>query len=381
MHYFDNAATTYPKPEQVYAFMDSFYRSNGVNVGRGQFSIAADTSLLVIETRTLLQQLFKCDKTYDVIFTPSATIALNIIIQGLDFKDGQVIYITPFEHNAVLRTLNFIKKKVNLNIRILDVDKTNLNYDLQKIKYDFQKFSPDYIIMSHASNAFGTISPIKEICELATKYKATTIVDMAQTAGLIDTNLIESKVDFAVFAGHKTLYAPFGIAGFITDKAYKLKPLVYGGTGINSISEEMPDEGVEKFEAGSMNVLSIAGLNASLKWINEIGIDKLIEKEKETMNKLLELLSHYPNITVFRSKTDSLGIVSCVFDGYSSDSIGKILNEFNIAVRTGLHCSPQAHDFIGTSPGGTVRFSISYFTKDEDLLALQKALDYINQNG
>lgn len=381
MYYFDNAATTFPKPEQVYSFMDNFYRNCGVNVGRGQFSKATEAASLVAETRKLLLELFKCNHSYDVVFTPSATLAINTILQGLNITDGQVVYITPFEHNAVLRVLNHLKKIIDLKIFTLEVDKKSLNYDLQKIKYAFHQAKPDYVIMSHASNVIGKIAPIKEICKLAKQYKATTVVDMAQTAGLIDTNIQESQVDFAVFAGHKTLYAPFGISGFITDKVDKLKPLIYGGTGGDSINEAMPLNSPEKFEAGSTNILSIAGLNASLKWINEIGINKLFEKEKETTEKLLELLSHYSNISVIRSKADNIGVVSCTFDGYSSDNIGHILDEYGIAVRTGLHCSPQAHKFIGTSPGGTVRFSISYFTTDEDMATLQKTLDYISLNG
>jgi len=381
MHYFDNAATTYPKPDQVYTFMDNFYRSNGVNVGRGQFAKAAEASSLVAETRTLLLQLFKCDKSYEVIFTPSATEALNVIMQGLNFQDGQVVYITPFEHNAVLRTLNHLKTIINLKVIMLDVDKATFNYDLQKIKYAFQKTKPDYVIMSHASNVIGKVTPIRDICKMAKQYNAVTVLDMAQTAGLIDVSLVEAKVDFAVFAGHKTLYGPLGIAGFISDKSDKLKPLIFGGTGVDSISESMPSTGLGKFEAGSLNILSIAGLNASLKWINEIGIDKLFEKEKETTDKLLNLLNHYSNISIFRSETDSIGVISCTFDGYSSDNIGRILDEHNIAVRTGLHCAPQAHAFMGTSPEGTVRFSISYFTTDDDLEALKEALDYIELNG
>lgn len=381
MHYFDNAATTFPKPEQVYAFMDTFYRNSGVNVGRGQFSKAAEAASLVAETRKLLLELFKCNSSYEVVFTPSATQALNTIMQGLNFTDGQVVYITPFEHNAVLRTLAHLKTILDLKVEFLDVDKITLNYDLEKIKYSFQKNRPDYVIMSHASNVNGKVAPIKDICILAKQYNATTLVDMAQTAGLIDINIVGSKVDFAVFAGHKTLYAPFGVAGFVTNQADKLQPLIYGGTGVNSISETMPTSGPERFEAGSLNISAIAGLNASLKWINEIGIENLLCKENETTDKLLELLSHYSNITVLRSKTDSIGVVSCVFDGYSSDNIGQILNEHDIAVRTGLHCAPQAHEFMDTSPGGTVRFSVSYFTNENDFRALQKALDYIEING
>ena len=383
MHYFDNAATTFPKPEAVYQFMDTFYRTYGVNVGRGQFETATKAASIVSQTREMLLELLGCNSSKEVIFTPSATEAMNVVLQGLNFTDGQVVYITPFEHNAVLRILNYLKTILDLKVIPLDVDKKTLSYDIEMIKYTFQKEKPDYVIMTHASNVFGNITPIKEVCELAKKHNATTIVDIAQTAGLLDINLTNVLADYAIFAGHKTLYAPFGIAGFIANKSNSLSPFIYGGTGIDSINPSMPQSTPEKFEAGSQNILAIAGLNASLKWIKEIGIKNIRDKETETTVKLLELLKSYYNITVIRSddEENNIGVVSCVFDGYSSDSIGKILDEHNIAVRTGLHCAPKAHEFIGTLPDGTVRFSVSYFTNNTDLETLKKALDYIEING
>lgn len=383
MYYFDNAATTFPKPEIVYSFMDSFYRSYGVNVGRGQFSAANNASALVEETRSLMLKLMHCNGDKAVIFTPSATEAFNIILQGLPWKDNQTIYITPFEHNAVLRTISYLSQLFNINVKYIEPDKKTLLYDAEKIKYAFQENKPDYVVLNHASNAFGVITPIKEIFSLAKEFGATTITDMAQTAGLIDTNLVDSKADFAVFAGHKTLYASFGVAGFITEKNCKIKPLLYGGTGIDSANTSMPESVPEKYEAGSPNIHAIAGLNASLKWIKENGISEIRKKEKEITKRLLELLRSYSNIKVVRGidEEQHIGVVSCVFDGYSSDAIGRVLSEKDIAVRTGLHCAPIAHKFMSTAPGGTVRFSISFYTSDSDLSALRQVLDYIEING
>jgi len=381
--YFDNAATTFPKPEVVYSFMDSFYRTNGVNVGRGQFTAASVASRLVEETRSLLLTMFYCNKSKAVIFTPSATEALNMVLQGLSWEDGQTVYITPFEHNAVLRTLTYIMQIYDIKIKYLEPDKKTLRFDFEKIKYDFQTTKPNYVILAHASNTFGCITPIKDICSLAKDFGATTVIDMAQTSGLIDINLNEIKGDYCIFAGHKTLYGPFGIAGFISDKECNLKPLIYGGTGLDSANPSMPSTVPERYEAGSPNIGAIAGLNAALKWIGDTGIENIRIKEKETTVKLLNMLKNYYNIKVIRGADESqnIGVISCVFNGYSSDNVGQILSEKGFAVRTGLHCAPVAHKFMGTAPDGTVRFSISYFTSDDDLLMLKNALDYIEMNG
>ncbi len=382
MYYFDNAATTYPKPSEVYDFADSFYRSTGVNVSRGQYKEASIAANLVSETRELLLNLLHCNSSKDVVFTPSATIAINTILNGIKWKDGDIVYITCFEHNAVRRTLNHIAETININIRHLKPNKKTLEYNLEEIACEFNLNKPKYLILNHASNVFGLITPIEDIIKLAKKYNAVSIVDMAQTAGLIDTNLITAQVDYAIFAGHKTLYAPFGIAGFVIDKTSALPPYIYGGNGVESMSLRMPEQIPERFESGSLNIYAIAGLNAALKWLKNTGINNIRDKEIETTESLLKILRAYSNISLIKTNNinNQIGIISCTFDSYSSDSIGKILSDQNIAVRTGIHCSPDAHDFLGTSPAGTVRFSVSYFTSQEDLFVLKNALDYIYNN-
>jgi selenocysteine lyase/cysteine desulfurase len=234
--------------------------------------------------------------------------------------------------------------------------------------------------MSHASNVCGLIAPIEDICDLSKKYNSINIIDMAQTAGLVETDLMRIKADYAVFAGHKTLYAPFGVAGFIIDRNSQLQPLLFGGTGIDSANQELPDTIPEKFEVGSLNIQAIAGLNAALKWINKIGVDTIRKKEIENKRKLVECLKKFSNISII-GLNDGVGIVSCLFDGYSTDSIGLILSDNDIAVRTGLHCSPTAHKFLGTYPSGTVRFSVSYFNRNDDFNRLFEVLEIIDNGG
>lgn len=379
--YLDNAATSFPKPEEVYSYMDYFYRQYGVNVGRGQHTLSSKASNLVNETRQLILELFSCFNK-KVIFTPSATESMNVVLRGLNWDNSINVYTTPFEHNAVLRVLHYLKNNHNLNIEELFVDKESMDYDIEKIKYQFQDKPPNVVIMSHASNVSGLIAPIKDICDLSKKYNSTNIIDMAQTAGLINTNLNDVKADYVIFAGHKTLYGPFGIAGIILDANSNLSPLMYGGTGIESANPGLPKSIPERFEVGSLNIHAIAGLNAALKWIAHIGIEQICNKEIEHADKLIKVIREFDNIKTigFKSLRNHIGIVSCVFDGYSSDSIGKILNECHIAVRTGLHCAPSAHRFLETFPAGTVRFSVSYFNDDSDFEKLHGALQYIEDN-
>ena len=380
--YFDNAATTFPKPEQVYTFMDKFYRECGVNVGRGQHKLAFNASKLVEETRQLLQDLFHCPNK-KVVFTHTATEALNIILQGLTYKDNFNVYLSPFEHNAVTRVIHHLQKIYKLNIHTLAVNKTNLDYNLELIKYQFLENKPNAVIISHASNVCGIIAPIEEICNISKKYGAINIIDMCQTAGLIDTDLSKSSIDFGVFAGHKTLYGPLGIAGFVCSSEMRQTPLIFGGTGIDSASQDLPDTIPERYEVASPNIMAIAGLNAALKWITDLGINSIFEKERHNHQILLQLLNGFKNIRIVgKLDVDStIGVVSCVFEGYSSDSIGQILSDNNIAVRAGLHCAPYAHEFLDTFPAGTVRFSVSYFNCDEDFEELQKVLEYIEDNS
>lgn len=377
--YFDNAATTFPKPEEVYSFMDTFYRHCGVNVGRGQHKLSSEASALMEETRELLLYLFRCQNK-KVVFTSTATEAINIILQGIHIPHNSCVYISPFEHNAVTRTLHYLRKSKSFEIVQLDVDKNTLAYNLNNINAQFEKQKPHCVIVSHASNVCGTIAPIEEIFAMAKRHNAITIADMCQTAGLVDIDLSSDIFDYAVFEGHKTLYGPMGIGGFISSAAINLPPLIYGGTGVESANQDMPNENPVKYEAGSHNILAISGLNAALKWINSIGIEAIRAKEAENKNKLLEILNDYNNVKVITSN-DGIGVVSCVFDGYSSDNIGQVLSDYNIATRTGLHCSPEAHKFLGTFPAGTVRFSVGYFNSNDDFEKLRKALDYIEENS
>ena len=377
MAYFDNAATTYPKPNAVYSFMDSFYRNHGGSMGRGDYALATTAKGLVDETRKLIQDLMHCPAK-QVIFVPTATIALNMIIQGTIVNGARNVYITPFEHNAVTRVLHHFEQFGQINVTELAVSES-LEYDINRIRYQFDAIRPDLVIASHASNVIGLVTPVEEIFALAKEFGATTLVDMAQTAGVVDLNVGLETIDYAVFAGHKTLLGPTGISGFMMNPTANLPSLLYGGTGFDSANQDMPDSLPEKYEMGTLNIAGVAGLNAALKWIKEQTIERLYQEEETKRKQLLELLSNYGFLTVVGNVVGRkyVGIVSCLIDGISSDSAGSIFAERSISVRTGLQCAPRAHQFLGTYPAGTVRLSVNSLTSEKDFKELKDALDDI----
>lgn len=204
---------------------------------------------------------------------------------------------------------------------------------------------------------------------------------MAQTAGLVNLNVGLESIDFAVFAGHKTLMGPTGISGFIMNPSFDLPPVLFGGTGYDSANQEMPESLPERYEMGTINIAGIAGLNAALKWIKLQGPERLFFEEEKRREQLISLFEEYSFIKIIGNVKGCkyVGIVSVLLDGISSESAGSIFSERGISVRTGLQCAPKAHQFIGTYPAGTVRFSVNALTSDMDFAELRNALDDIEQ--
>lgn len=380
MAYFDNAASTFPKPDSVYTFMDQYYRVNGASAGRGIYEKAMSVGQLVSDTRSRLQKLLNCPAK-QIVFTPTATIALNIIIQGLLQGERKTVYITPFEHNAVTRTLHHYELSGQVTVLQLNVDR-HLRYDIDGIRLQFSENKPDILIMSHASNVCGLVAPVEKLSVLAKQHGATVVIDMAQTAGLVPCNAGLETIDFVVFAGHKTLYGPTGISGFAMNPTADLCPVLFGGTGFDSANQDMPVSLPERYEMGTMNSVGIAGLNAALRWIEGIGVETIRDVEQKNRKRLIDLLSKYEFVRFVGVEPDNnyVGVVSVLIEGISSDSCGSIFDRLGISVRTGLQCAPLAHKYLGTYPAGTVRFSVSYFTTETDFSELEYALDYIAEN-
>ena len=362
--YLDNAATTFPKPSEVYDYMMDMYKNYGINVGRGKSCSAINIDMIINDTRKMLKNLVNAKDSYEAVFAPSATIALNQILFGLDYSSIKNVYITKFEHNAVLRTLNEIKKRKDINIHFLDFENNEWDYDYDKIRYQFSNEKPDLIIINHTSNVFGYTSDIEKIYEISKEYNPKYVIDASQSLGVESIDVCKCKFDFIVFAGHKTLYAPFGIAGFIMNKSIDLKPLIYGGTGTESANLDMPNVNPIKYEAGSMNILSI------------VGIENIKERKKQLTDQLISVIEKYDYIQAYIPKKNHTSIVSFRVKGYPVDSIGEALaNKYNIALRYGLHCAPHAHEVSNTLPEGTIRVSIGYFTTEEEIEKFDDALN------
>lgn len=380
MAYFDNAATSFPKPETVYDAMDRFNRNTSGSFGRGNYGVNGLVRGLTEEARSNIQQLLHCPSK-QVVFEPTATISLNLIIQGVIEIGARTVYISPFEHNAVTRTLHHFESAGRIKVLQLSIRK-DLRYDLQRIQYQFENEAPDLVIMSHASNVIGLVAPVTQICALAKQFNAVTLVDMAQTAGLVDLNVGSEAIDFAVFAGHKTLLGPTGISGFVMKPDFFLPAVMFGGTGFESANQDMPASLPERFEFGTLNGVGVAGLNAATKWILDQGVDSVYAQEGANRTRLIEFLESYDCLTIVGNMSGNqyVGIVSCLLDGISSDTAGQLFAERDVSVRTGLHCAPLAHQQLGTYPAGTIRFSVSCLTTDKDFAVLESALDDISMN-
>lgn len=378
MIYLDNAATTFPKPESVYDAMDRANREYAVNAGRGSYKAAREANRIITETKQQLRNLVKADISAAVVFAPSITIALNQIINGLDIRKGAVVYVSPYEHNAVARTVHKIAQEKSLLVKELPINEQDLSIDLEKMKYEFTKDRPEFVFSTHVSNVTGYILPVEEIFSEAKKYDAITVLDSAQSLGLIDISVSSLKVDIIAFAGHKTLYGPLGIGGFINVTGVSLNTFITGGTGSDSLNLDMPVGPESHYEAASSNIVAIYGLNAALKELNQ---KNNYETEMELTEYLLECLSSINGISVIRYPSNNLqiAVVSFTVDGYKSEDVGMILDEdFDIAVRTGYHCAPHIHKYLkDENTLGTVRVGVGQYSTKDDIDKIVTALQDI----
>lgn len=377
MVYLDNAATTFPKPESVYVAMDKMNREGAVNAGRGSYKLAQEASKLIAETKTKLRQLVHVDASVAVVFSPSITIAINQIVNGLSLRQKAVVYVSPYEHNAVARSLHELSNRKEIIVKELPLD-NGLEIDIEKMKYEFSKDKPEAVFCTHVSNVTGYVLPVEEIFQEAKKHGSINVLDSAQSLGLLEVRADLMDVDIIGFAGHKTLYGPLGIGGFINVSGVPLDTFLVGGTGSDSLNLEMPSGNEARYESSSSNIVAIAGLNAALECLNQ---KAHLNIEQEMTSYLIEQLSSVKELKLFLPSNleKHVGIVSVAIDGLNSEDIGTILDEdFDIAVRTGYHCAPYIHKYLKDSATlGTVRIGIGQFTKKEDIDLLINALKEI----
>ena len=377
MIYLDNAATTFPKPDCVYDKVNIVQRTIAVNVGRGSYRAAFEAMRIVDETRQLLASLVGAADPDAVVFTPSATIAANEIILGLEWDSFKNVYVTPFEHNAIARPLFCRCNEFGIEIQMIPFDPDTHMLDEDELERLFAVNPPDYVFVNHVSNVTGTIVPIEKIAALSKAYDALVVVDGSQSVGLLPIELKNSNIDYLVFAGHKNLYASWGIGGFVTNSSFPLKPVLSGGTGSDSLNLEMPPTTPAGFEFASPNIIAIASLRESLKWLKNVSIKEIAMHKDRLMQKLIAGLTACGVHLYLPSDVSShTSVLSFNVPGYEADEIGVILNEdFDIAVRTGYHCAPFIHTFLNTiETKGTVRVSLGYFNTEEDVVALVDAI-------
>lgn len=385
MLYFDNAATTYPKPEQVYKEMDRLTRECAVNSGRGSYKKAENASAVINETRKKVSEFMGAENAEDVIFTSSATEAANRVLRGYGFEENMTVYVSPYEHNAVMRTLEALRKEKKFKIKVLETDeKGYLNLD--DIEYQFMCDEPDFVCINLASNVTGYVLPAERVADMAKEYGAIVLADAAQAAGNIEINLKETNIDILIFAGHKSMYGLFGVGGFITnsrifDRDKNITPVIFGGNGEDSLNLELSERGISRYEVGSPNIAAIGTLKTAIDTI-EKDLSGTQERENRLLKYLIEKLEDIDGIHIFQKPEteeefqNHIPVLSIGFEKYVSDDAGTILDgEYDIAVRTGYHCTPFVHDVIGSKRyGGTVRISMGQFTTKEDVDELVAAV-------
>lgn len=377
MIYLDNAATTFPKPESVYEKMDWVNRNLAVNAGRGSYKIAREATHIIDDTRNKLLELVHSNGCDKAVLTTSATMSLHIILNGIDFSEGDIIYVSPYEHNAVARTVNTLQLQKKILVREIPLLKGKYEIDIEQLKYLFIKEKPKCVCCTHVSNVTGYILPVKEIYSAAKEYGAITILDASQSFGLVDIDVKTINADFIVFAGHKTLYGPLGVAGFIDASNVLLSSVFVGGTGSDSLNLNMPQDSPYRYEAASKDIVAIAGLNQAL---TEISQKELFEKEKELSNYLINKLQDIPEVVLYLPDNweyEHVGVVSFNLEGYKSEDVGNILDEdYDIAVRAGYHCAPYIHKYLDDEKYlGTVRVGLGRFNSHKDIDLLCEAIE------
>jgi selenocysteine lyase/cysteine desulfurase len=368
MIYFDNAATTFPKPECVYQALDRANRTLAFNAGHGESQESELALAQVIKAREMVASLVPPATKEMVVFTSSATESLNLIIRGLPLTRGDSVYITPFEHNAIVRPLHLLAKEKGIVVRVLPFQRKGWSLDENKMADMFAVNPPAAVFCSQISNVTGYELPYSLIFKAARKSGGVTILDAAQGFGIFP---IKDCLDcsYIVFAGHKTLYASFGVAGFLKMGNDVLNVVKAGGTGSDSLNPEMPESSPTKYESGSLNVVAISSLITSIDWLkkNPVG-----EHEKALATYFRQSLRTLSNVIVFLpDDVESKGIVSFDIQGYRASDVGSILGDAGFSVRTGFHCAPLVHEFISSLQySGTVRCSFGAFNTEKQIDAL-----------
>ena len=375
--YLDQASTSFPKAPGVAQAMMDYLTMNGVNVNRGCYSSAYSAEEVIYETRQLLAELFHFSKCKNVIFTPNVTTSLNFILKGF-LKPGDHILVSAMEHNAVMRPV------VQLASSGISFDRIPCRTDgsmiLEKVE-ELIRPETKAIVTLHASNVCGTRMPLDALGEICQRHQLYFVVDSAQTAGIVPINMDKMHIDALAFTGHKGLRGPQGTGGFLVSQelAEQMEPLISGGTGSVSHTEEIPDFMPDRFESGTPNLPGIYGLHEALLFLKTHSLQAINEKELSLTGYFLEQLQALDDtgrhILIIGKKdlTDRNAVVSIQTPEIDMSQVAwQLDNEYGVMTRVGLHCAPNAHKTLGTYPAGPIRFSFGpENTKNELDFAIQ----------
>lgn len=373
MIYLDNAATTIHKPESVIQAVVEAMTKVG-NASRGAHGSSLAASRMVYETRVKIAELFHCNRPDHVAFAANATEALNIALNGI-FQEGDHVITTDLEHNSVLRPLCRLEEEGVISLDIVPANRRGC-INIQDFE-DLIRPETKAIVCTHASNLTGNVLDIERIGTVAHEHGLLFVVDASQTAGELPIDMEKMHIDILCFTGHKGLYGPQGTGGLCVREGVKIRTWKVGGTGIATYSKTQPEEMPTCLEAGTLNSHGIAGLSAALDFINEIGVDKIHERELALAKRFYEGIKDVEGVTVYGdfSNSERVAIVSInISDWDSSITSDELSENYDIATRPGAHCAPRMHQALGTVEQGAVRFSFSWFNTEEEVEAAIQAV-------
>lgn len=373
MIYFDNAATSRPKPDVVYDAFDYYVRNIGTSPGRGSYSLAIQASRMLYQSRKVVSSFFGSSEPANTVFTKNSTEAINLFLNGF-LKQGEHVLISPYEHNAVLRPLQALKNKGIIDYSVLQEEVLYSNCDHLQ---DYVRDNTKLVCMTLASNLTGQIVYTRKLGEIAHGLGCTVFVDASQGAGKRLINMAEDCIDVLAFTGHKDLLGLPGVGGLVFREFLKIEPLIQGGTGIHGESYINPDAYPDSYEAGTVNMPAIWALKTAIEFI-EAHYDQIRSEEDQLLHEALSKLRRLDRVILYRPDVERVPTFCFNIEGIPSSAVVERLDEQGICVRGGIHCAIKAHETLGTVQTGAVRVSINSFNSMEEIDALIQAIEGIH---